>query len=215
MDWPTCSSDVNLIENLWDLIERHVHKNKPPSLTLQQLLALLQMEWHAMPQAELRIHAMTLHGMLAKLWGQYPLDFVFVFGNIVIIWTFSEFQKPRLKICKKSVYAKIPVIFYICVGKGWSMQNLIELCWVVLELCMGFAWGDPVQLAAFNKQTNHDFFVRSVFKCYDIKTHTNLKYVWFYWKIKIKQRWLLAFKKTRLKNERFLMSTRQNNAIFW
>ena len=45
MDWPACSPDIKPIENLWDLLERRVHENKPPPLTLQQLLALLQMEW--------------------------------------------------------------------------------------------------------------------------------------------------------------------------
>ena len=54
MDWPACSPDLDPTENLWDLLERRVQENHPPPQTLQQLLALLQIEWQAIPQAELK-----------------------------------------------------------------------------------------------------------------------------------------------------------------
>ena len=60
MEWPACSPDVNLIENLGDLLERRVQENQPPPQVLQQLFGLLQMEWQAMPQVELKILAESM-----------------------------------------------------------------------------------------------------------------------------------------------------------
>lgn len=55
MDWPACSPDLNPLENLWDLLERRVGDNYPPTQTFRQLLSLLQMECQAIPLADLRI----------------------------------------------------------------------------------------------------------------------------------------------------------------
>ncbi|KAK7098064.1 hypothetical protein V1264_004952 [Littorina saxatilis] len=54
MDWPSCSPDLNPIENFWDALERRVHDNHPPPQNLQQLWGFLQAEWQAAPQANLR-----------------------------------------------------------------------------------------------------------------------------------------------------------------
>lgn len=54
MDWPSCSPDLNPIENFWDALERRVQENHPIPQTLQQLWGFLRVEWQAAPQAELR-----------------------------------------------------------------------------------------------------------------------------------------------------------------
>ena len=54
MDWPANSPDLSPIEHLWDVLGRAIRRNHPPPGNQQQLIAILQQEWAAIPQATIR-----------------------------------------------------------------------------------------------------------------------------------------------------------------
>ena len=45
MDWPSNSSDLNPIENLWDKLERQVRKRIPLPTSEAELFSFLEEEW--------------------------------------------------------------------------------------------------------------------------------------------------------------------------
>ncbi|GFY09487.1 transposable element Tcb2 transposase [Trichonephila clavipes] len=49
MEWPTCSSDINPIEHVWDALGRRVAGRRPPPQTLQELERALLEEWDRIP----------------------------------------------------------------------------------------------------------------------------------------------------------------------
>uniref|UniRef100_A0A8C4DZG6 Tc1-like transposase DDE domain-containing protein n=1 Tax=Dicentrarchus labrax TaxID=13489 RepID=A0A8C4DZG6_DICLA len=50
LSWPALSPYLNPIENLWDQLSRHVEGHHPATQNLNDLRAVLQEEWNAMPQ---------------------------------------------------------------------------------------------------------------------------------------------------------------------
>ena len=50
MEWPALSPDLNPIEHLWDILERHVRPRITPACTLQELSYILTEEWNRIPQ---------------------------------------------------------------------------------------------------------------------------------------------------------------------
>ncbi|GFW60216.1 transposable element Tcb2 transposase [Trichonephila clavipes] len=51
MAWLAYSSDLNLIENLWDALDRAVSLRFPPPATLIELESALQEEWRLLNSA--------------------------------------------------------------------------------------------------------------------------------------------------------------------
>lgn len=47
IDWPSCSPDLNPIENLWNIVKRNVEKRKPKNLG--QLESFMKEEWDLIP----------------------------------------------------------------------------------------------------------------------------------------------------------------------
>ncbi|GFV11219.1 transposable element Tcb2 transposase [Trichonephila clavipes] len=50
MEWPACSTNMNLIEHVWDALGRQVAGRQPPPQTLQELERALLEEWDRIPQ---------------------------------------------------------------------------------------------------------------------------------------------------------------------
>ncbi|GFU49556.1 transposable element Tcb2 transposase [Trichonephila clavipes] len=50
MDWPAGSSDLNLIEHVWDFLGTRLAARTLPPVTIRELQLALQDEWAAMPQ---------------------------------------------------------------------------------------------------------------------------------------------------------------------
>ncbi|GFV41623.1 transposable element Tcb2 transposase [Trichonephila clavipes] len=50
IEWPACSPDMNLIEQVWDALGRRFSGRQPPPQTLQELERALLEEWDRIPQ---------------------------------------------------------------------------------------------------------------------------------------------------------------------
>ena len=46
--WPLCSPDMNIIEHVWEELNRRVHSHSPHPCTLDELWAVLQQEWYGL-----------------------------------------------------------------------------------------------------------------------------------------------------------------------
>ena len=51
MDWPSCSPDLNPIENLWAIVKGNVEKRMPKNL--KDLEKFMTEEWNAIPESVL------------------------------------------------------------------------------------------------------------------------------------------------------------------
>lgn len=51
LEWPPNSPDMNIIENLWDYLDRQVRKRKPLPTSEESLWEALQEEWYKIPQS--------------------------------------------------------------------------------------------------------------------------------------------------------------------
>jgi len=54
LPWPSKSPDLNLIEFLWDHLDKRVGQRQPPPQTLHQLFQMLQQEWRTIPRNNIR-----------------------------------------------------------------------------------------------------------------------------------------------------------------
>ncbi|GFT64142.1 transposable element Tcb2 transposase [Trichonephila clavipes] len=50
MDWPARSTDLNLIEHVWEFLGRRLSARTLPPVTIRELRLALQDKWAAMPQ---------------------------------------------------------------------------------------------------------------------------------------------------------------------
>ncbi|GFW76210.1 transposable element Tcb2 transposase [Trichonephila clavipes] len=50
MEWPACSSDLNLIEHVWDMLGRFIATRPRPPATVRDLEIALLEEWNSIPQ---------------------------------------------------------------------------------------------------------------------------------------------------------------------
>jgi len=57
--WPAKSPDLNVIEHVWDQLQRRVRKNGPLPVTRHELRQLIEREWN-LPQAFLRNYVMSM-----------------------------------------------------------------------------------------------------------------------------------------------------------
>ncbi|GFW49222.1 DDE_3 domain-containing protein [Trichonephila clavipes] len=53
MDWPACSSDLNPIEHVWDMLGRRIADRQHPSTCLPKLRRALLDEWCNIPQDQI------------------------------------------------------------------------------------------------------------------------------------------------------------------
>lgn len=53
LDWPPYSPDMNVIEHVWDLLDRRVRQRTPAPSTGPQLREAVQEEWRAIPQRQI------------------------------------------------------------------------------------------------------------------------------------------------------------------
>jgi hypothetical protein len=49
LPWPAQSSDLNIIEPLWSVLETRVRSRFPPPTSLKQLEDVLQTQWYKIP----------------------------------------------------------------------------------------------------------------------------------------------------------------------
>jgi transposase len=65
LDWPSCSPDLNPIENIWSLVKRNVEKRMPRNLT--ELEAFLKEEWNLIPNNILNDLVMSMRNRCEKV----------------------------------------------------------------------------------------------------------------------------------------------------
>ncbi|GFV58463.1 transposable element Tc1 transposase [Trichonephila clavipes] len=51
MEWPACSSDLNPIEHVWDMLRRRIAERPSPPATVRDLEIALLEEWNCIPQS--------------------------------------------------------------------------------------------------------------------------------------------------------------------
>ncbi|GFX84974.1 transposable element Tcb2 transposase [Trichonephila clavipes] len=51
MEWPACSSDLNPIEHVWDMLGRRIAARPRPPATVRDLEIALLEEWNSIPQS--------------------------------------------------------------------------------------------------------------------------------------------------------------------
>jgi hypothetical protein len=51
LHWPSYSPNLNIIENLWDYLDRQIRKRDPLPTNLDELWVAIQEEWNAIPQS--------------------------------------------------------------------------------------------------------------------------------------------------------------------
>ena len=54
MDWLAWSPDLNPIEHAWDYLYRQISRRDRPTLTVQDLIQAIKLEWEALPQQTIR-----------------------------------------------------------------------------------------------------------------------------------------------------------------
>ena len=54
MDWPPYSPDMNIIEHVWDILEKALHRQKPLPTSETALFAALEEEWLNIPRITIR-----------------------------------------------------------------------------------------------------------------------------------------------------------------
>ena len=52
--WPVMSPDLNPIEHIWDMLDRHIQAREPPVQNIRQLEAALLLEWQQLSQQDRR-----------------------------------------------------------------------------------------------------------------------------------------------------------------
>jgi transposase len=52
--WPDMSTDLNPIEQMWDMLGRRIHAREPPVQNFRQLEAALHREWQQLSQHDIR-----------------------------------------------------------------------------------------------------------------------------------------------------------------
>ncbi len=58
LNWPACSPDLSLIENIWRIIKRKIHQRRPQ--TLQQLETDIRQEWDQIQTSKLQKHITSM-----------------------------------------------------------------------------------------------------------------------------------------------------------
>ncbi|GFW79919.1 transposable element Tcb2 transposase [Trichonephila clavipes] len=53
MDWPAYSPDLNVIEHVWDMLDRRIAARQPPPIFLPELRRALLDEWCNIPQDQI------------------------------------------------------------------------------------------------------------------------------------------------------------------
>jgi hypothetical protein len=50
LDWPPYSPDMNIIEHIWDVLEKRLHRRNPLPTSADTLFAALEEEWYSIPR---------------------------------------------------------------------------------------------------------------------------------------------------------------------
>ena len=71
MEWPATSPDMNLIEHLWDLLERRVHGRPQVPQAVAELCQALIHEWRNIPQVDIRNLINSMRRQFTKFLRKY------------------------------------------------------------------------------------------------------------------------------------------------